>query len=69
MKFVRNGWREKSFFRQVWSSESDANRDLSKPLAPMGKSYIYTVFHLFDYGIRQQQNALIRRRMPIREGF
>jgi len=35
MKFVRNGCREKSFFRQVRPGFGDALRDPVKPMAPM----------------------------------
>jgi hypothetical protein len=36
MKFVRNGWREKSFFRQDRADVSDGSRGRGKPMAPIG---------------------------------
>jgi hypothetical protein len=41
MKFVRNGWRRKSFFRQARASDDDAIRDLAKRLVLMVESHIY----------------------------
>ncbi|QJD85871.1 hypothetical protein [Cohnella herbarum] len=38
MKFVRNGWREKSFFRQDRADVIDASRGSGKPMAPIGYS-------------------------------
>jgi hypothetical protein len=38
MKFVRNGWREKSFFRQDRADARDRLRELGKPMVLIGYS-------------------------------
>jgi hypothetical protein len=65
MKFVINGWREKSFFRQLPLPRPDCNRDTRKPAAPMGLSrYCVEPIPSYRY-LRQQKNALIRRGMAL----
>jgi len=65
MKFVRNGWREKSFFRQVRADRIGFIRQLGKPMAPMGYSFIYMGRASSYHQLRQQKNALIRRGMAL----
>ncbi|WP_239619003.1 hypothetical protein [Cohnella mopanensis] len=38
MKFVRNGWREKSFFRQDRADARARLRELAKPMVLIGYS-------------------------------